>query len=287
MTKPEELSMSGAACELTGQTAVVTGSSSGIGRAIALELARGGADVLVHSRASRREAEEVAGAIAALGRKSHVVTCDLAEQASHEALVEQAWQWADSLSRGGVGIWINNAGADVLTGEAAQWSFDERLEYLWKVDLAACVRLSRLAGERMKVGAQAARAEHHAERDDYGKREDDGGVILNVGWSRAYSGMEGDSGQMFAAVKGAVTAFTMSLARTLAPQVRVDCIAPGWIKTEWGQGASDRWQQRAIADSLLARWGTPDDVARVARFLVSPAASFITAQIIAVDGGQK
>jgi 3-oxoacyl-[acyl-carrier protein] reductase len=271
MTKPESLSVNEGARELTGQAAVVTGSSSGIGRAIALELARGGADVLVHSRASRREAEEVAAAITALGRRPHVITCDLADPASHEALVDQAWRWADSLGRGGVGIWINNAGADVLTGDAVNWSFDERLEYLWKVDVSACVRLSRMAGGRMQTGAL----------------EDGASVILNMGWSRAFSGMEGDSGQMFAAVKGAVAAFTMSLSRTIAPRVRVNCIAPGWIKTEWGEGASNRWQERAIADSLLARWGTPDDVAQVARFLVSPAASFITAQIIAVDGGQK
>jgi 3-oxoacyl-[acyl-carrier protein] reductase len=80
-------------------------------------------------------------------------------------------------------------------------------------------------------------------------------------------------------------AFTRSLARTLAPVVRVNCVAPGWIKTSWGAQASDAWQQRAIAESLLARWGTPEDVARAARFLSSPASSFITGQILNVNGG--
>ena len=66
--------------------------------------------------------------------------------------------------------------------------------------------------------------------------------------------MAGDSGELFAAVKGAVMAFSLSLARSLAPAVRVNCLAPGWIKTKWGDRASDYWQQRAIDESLLARW---------------------------------
>jgi len=112
-----------------------------------------------------------------------------------------------------------------------------------------------------------------------------GGVILNVGWDQADTGMAGDSGQMFATAKGAVMAFTRSLAHTLAPTVRVNCLAPGWIRTQWGASTSEYWQQRAVRESLLRRWGTPADVARVARFLASPAAAFITGQTIAINGG--
>jgi 3-oxoacyl-[acyl-carrier protein] reductase len=65
----------------------------------------------------------------------------------------------------------------------------------------------------------------------------------------------------------------------------VNCLAPGWIKTQWGEQASEHWQQRAMRESLLGRWGTPDDVARAARFLVSPAATFINGQIVPVNGG--
>ncbi len=111
------------------------------------------------------------------------------------------------------------------------------------------------------------------------------GVILNIGWDRALHGMEGDSGELFAATKGAVMAFTASLAKSLAPQVRVNCLAPGWIKTKWGEKAPDYWHQRAVGESLLRRWGTPEDVARVARFLASPAAAFVTGQVIPVNGG--
>ncbi|HRX78742.1 MAG TPA: SDR family oxidoreductase, partial [Pirellulaceae bacterium] len=128
---------------------------------------------------------------------------------------------------------------------------------------------SRLVGDRMK-------------QRDRNKRD---AVILNLGWDQAEHGMAGDSGEMFAAVKGAVMAFSKSLAQSLAPRVRVNCLAPGWIKTSWGDEASEYWQERARRESLLDRWGTPEDVARVAKFLASPAASFISGQIVPVNGG--
>jgi 3-oxoacyl-[acyl-carrier protein] reductase len=79
--------------------------------------------------------------------------------------------------------------------------------------------------------------------------------------------------------------FTRSLALSLAPAVRVNAIAPGWIKTAWGEGASQSWQDRVKSETPLARWGTPEDVANVARFLVSPAGAFVTGQVIRVNGG--
>jgi len=246
--------------ELKDKTAVVTGSSSGIGRAIALELARAGAAVVVHARKSAEAAENVADEIRRRGGNAEVVLADLAVPDNHERLVERAWQW-----RSGVDIWVNNAGADVLTGPAASWSFDRKLEELWRVDVAATMRLSRFVGARMKTRGS--------------------GVILNIGWDGADRGMAGDSGELFAAVKGAVMAFSRSLARSLAPEIRVNCLAPGWIKTAWGQQASESWQARARRESLLGRWGLPEDVARVALFLVSPAAGFITGQVVHVNGG--
>ena len=110
-------------------------------------------------------------------------------------------------------------------------------------------------------------------------------VILNIGWDQALWGMAGDSGEMFAAIKGAVMSFSRSLAQSLAPEVRVNCLAPGWIKTAWGEQASAAWQERAVGEALLQRWGTPQDVATVARFLASPAAAFVTGQVIPVNGG--
>ena len=79
--------------------------------------------------------------------------------------------------------------------------------------------------------------------------------------------------------------FTRSLARSLGPAVRVNCVAPGWIRTAWGAGASELWQQRAVRESMLGRWGEPEDIAATVRWLVSPEAAFVTGQIIAVNGG--
>ncbi len=248
--------------ELAGRTAVITGSSSGIGRAIALELALAGAHCLVHGRTNRTGAEAVAELASSQGVETHVVLCDLVDASTHRDLVERAWKW-----RGTVDIWVNNAGADVLTGPAAQWTFERKLEELWRVDVGATVGLSRACGTRMKARGS--------------------GVIVNIGWDQAETGMAGDSGELFSATKGAVMAFSKSLARSLSPEVRVNCVAPGWIKTEWGAGASQYWQDRAQSESLLARWGTPEDVAAAVRFLASPAASFVTAHTIPVNGGLR
>ncbi len=80
-------------------------------------------------------------------------------------------------------------------------------------------------------------------------------------------------------------AFSKSLARSLAPEVRVNCVAPGWIQTAWGENTSDYWQSRATRESLVGTWGTPEDVAATIGFLVSPAARFVNGQTIAVNGG--
>ena len=248
--------------QLAGRQAVVTGASSGIGRAIALELASAGADVFLQARANQAGAEETAAGIEERGRASNIFLADLADERAAAALVEAAFAWRSDLS-----IWVNCAGVDVLTGEAAGWTFEEKLQALWQVDVRGAMQLSRAVGQRLKA-TQTPQA-----------------TILNIGWDQAEQGQAGDSGEMFAAVKGAVMAFTRSLAKSLAPDVRVNCVAPGWIKTAWGDEASDYWQQRAVSESLLARWGTPEDVAQVARFLVSPAAEFVNGQIVCVNGG--
>jgi 3-oxoacyl-[acyl-carrier protein] reductase len=247
---------------LLNQTAVVTGSSSGVGRAIALALAVAGADVLVHARANASGAEQVSAEIEKLGRKSEIICCDLSDMGTHAGFAENAWTWQKR-----VDVWVNNAGADILTGGAAEWSFDQKLQTLWQVDVVPTIRLSKLIGPRM--------------------RQRGSGSIINMGWSQAETGMGGESGEMFGPIKAAIMAFTRSFARSIAPEVRVNCLAPGWIKTKWGETASEYWQERAKREALLGRWGSVDDVAHAACFLASPAASFITGQILPIDGGLR
>jgi 2-amino-4-hydroxy-6-hydroxymethyldihydropteridine diphosphokinase len=245
--------------ELAGLRALVTGSTSGIGRAIALEFAGAGAEVIIHGR-NATAAEAVSAQLRALGSRGHIILADLRKEEACLRLVCRAWD-----ESGGLDIWVNNAGADTLTGEAGRWPFARKLSELLAVDVTATLLLAREVGARMKARGR--------------------GVLLNMGWDQAETGMDGDSGQLFAASKGAVMAFSKSLALTLAPEVRVNCLAPGWIQTAWGQNASESWQQRVRRETPLGRWGTPHDVAAVARWLVSPAASFITGQVIRVDGG--
>lgn len=247
--------------ELVGLRALVTGSTSGIGRAVALELAAAGASVIVHGRRSEQVANAVADEVERLaGTEAGALMADLRDPAACDRLAEDAWQvW------GGLDVLINNAGADTLTGEAARCPFEEKLEALLAVDLKATIRMSRLLGRQMKEAGS--------------------GVIVNVGWDQAETGMEGDSGELFAAVKGAVMGFSRSLALSLAPEVRVHCVAPGWIKTAWGETASQSWQERVRRETPLRVWGRPEDVAATLRWLVSPAARYLTGQVVRVNGG--
>jgi 3-oxoacyl-[acyl-carrier protein] reductase len=256
----EELQAGGAPRrELAGLRCLVTGSTSGIGRAIALELATAGADVIVHGR-SLAAASDLVSQITQRGVRSGVLLAELRLPEHRSGLVESAWRLWD-----GIDAWVNNAGADTLTGEAADWPFERKLQELLAVDVSATMLLGREVGRRMK--------------------ERGSGVIVNMGWDQAETGMEGDSGQLFAAAKAAVMAFSKSLALSLAPEVRVNCLAPGWIRTAWGESASARWQERVRRETPLGRWGTPEDVAAAARWLVSPAASFLTGQVVRVNGG--
>jgi len=243
---------------LAGRAVLVTGGSSGIGRAIALASARAGADVALTYRTNDTGAHDVEAEIRALGRRAAVFQLDLADRESIHALGPAA---RDALGR--VDVWINNAGADILTGAAARTSVIARLDLLLAVDLRGTMLASWQAAEILS----------------------DGGVIINMSWDHVQTGMAGTNPQLFAAVKGGVLAFSKSLARSLAPRVRVNMIAPGWIETSFGAGVDEDVYRDVAESTPLKRWGTPDDVAGAAVFLASPAASFLTGETIHVGGG--
>jgi 2-amino-4-hydroxy-6-hydroxymethyldihydropteridine diphosphokinase len=256
----ELLAACGQPLPLLGKRGLVTGSSSGIGKAIALHLAQSGAEVLIHARQSVTQGKAVVEEIRRSGRQSDFLQADLRSAAECERLATEAWQrW------NGLDFLVCNAGADILTGAGAKLSFLEKLQELWAVDVQATILLSRSLGQQMQAVGH--------------------GTIITMGWDQAETGMEGESGQLFAATKGAVMAFTKSLALSLAPQVRVNGVAPGWIRTAWGEQAPEAWQQRAVREAPLRRWGTPEDVAQAVGWLLSPGAAFITGQILRIDGG--
>jgi len=163
-----------------------------------------------------------------------------------------------------VDVWVNNAGADVLTGEAARWPAERKLDALLELDLKGTIRCSRLVAERMRPG----------------------GCILNIGWDHAtIDGMAGEDPELFATVKAGVLGFSKSFARSVAPDVRVNVLCPGWIETAYGAGVDRAFYDEVAAGMPLRRWGRPEDVAGAAVWLASPAAAFVTGQSVNVNGG--
>jgi 3-oxoacyl-[acyl-carrier protein] reductase len=244
---------------LAGKRALVTGGSTGIGRAIAIEYAKAGADVIIHFGKSAQAAERTAEEVRRIGQKAITLASSFGRD-DRDVFLDMAFNhW------GGLDIWVNNAGVDVLTGEMANASYEQKLQRLLEVDVQAGILLAKSVGQRMQ--------------------KQGGGVILTIGWDQSDRGMAGDSGELFAATKNAIMGFSRSLAVSLAPSVRVNCIAPGWIKTAWGSTASEGWQQRVMSETPLGRWGLPEDIAKLARFLASDDASYMTGQVINCNGG--
>jgi hypothetical protein len=126
----------------------------------------------------------------------------------------------------------------VLTGEAATWEWERKLDTLLAVDLKGTIACSYAVGDVMR-------------------RDGRGGTIINMSWDHVTTGMAGENPQLFAAVKGGVLAFSKSLARALAPEVRVNVLCPGWIETAFGEQADRAFHRSVAQDTPLGRWGRP------------------------------
>ncbi|MCL2304570.1 MAG: SDR family oxidoreductase [Planctomycetaceae bacterium] len=246
--------------QLDGQIAVVTGASGGIGRAIALALAESGAEVLLHTNRQPEVALSTVQSIQKGGGKASFLTADLSVPEKQDAFVQSVLSMHSNIDH-----WINAAGVDLMSDANRDLSYEEKLKLLWSVDFLAAVRMSKQIGKRMK---------------QVGK-----GTILFFGWDGVDRGMAGDTAELYGAVKGAIHGFTKSFAHSLAPEVRVNCISPGWIETTWGKRASVSMRERGSNRSLMNRWGNPEDVASAALFLVSNAASYVNGQCLALNGG--
>ncbi|GCE18758.1 beta-ketoacyl-ACP reductase [Dictyobacter kobayashii] len=194
-----------------------------------------------------------------LGGKAFLLQADLRQPAEVAQLVQSAQQLL-----GPIDVWINNAGASANSAETRGMTEIEVFERIVGVDIMGTWRCCREVQPYMR----------------------EGGSILTTGWDRALDGAPGLPNQMYAISKGAIMSLTRCLATEFAPRVRINCIAPGRIENEWSQTLSDATREQAILDIPMKRWGTADDILRTALFLASPAASFMTGQVLLINGGE-
>lgn len=247
---------------LENKTVVVTGASAGIGRAIARTCAQAGARVVVNYHSSGDQARELVALIESGGGKALAVGADVSRPGDVRRLVDEACNWL-----GQVDVWVNNAGADILTGDGARLDDDAKLERLLAVDLRGTIDCCWAIAPLMK--------------------ERGSGCILNMAWDMAIHGFPGRNPQMFAAVKAGVIGFSRALARDLAPAVRVNVLAPGWIRTAFADENMDPdYRDARLAEIPMGRFGTVEDVAAAAVYLASDEASYVTGQILNINGGQ-
>ena len=251
-------SMSESLFQLTDHVAVVTGGGRGIGEGIAKAFAAAGAAVVVAARRTE-EIERVAAEINASGGVATPYTTDVTDRAALDALAAHAVE-----SHGPLTTWVNNAG-----GSPARMPLADLDRESWD----ACVALNITSIWEASVVAAQAMA--------------DGGSIINISSMAAYGPVPG-SGH-YAAAKAATNSLTQTLARELAPRVRVNGIAPGVVPTEIMMTALgiDEEQAEAMGAAIpMGRVGTPDDLGQAAVYLASPAAAWVTGQIINVNGGR-
>jgi 3-oxoacyl-[acyl-carrier protein] reductase len=235
-------------CSLEGKRALVTGGSRGIGRAVALELGRAGADVVVGYRAETDEAEAVASEVG--GR---AVQADVSDAEQAKALVEEA---------GDIDVLVNNAGT-TRDGVLARM-LDEDWRTVLETNLSSTFYTCRAAAR----GMMKRRA----------------GAIVNVS---SIVGVHGNWGQTnYAASKAGIIGFTKSLARELGSRgVRANVVAPGYVNTALTDAIPEDARATMLSNTPLGRLGDPENVAAAVRFLVSDEASFITGEVLLVDGG--
>lgn len=246
---------------LEDKVTVITGASSGIGRAIALAYAREGARVVVNYNRSIDRAEEVVSEIQGFSGQAVAIQADIAEPDAVSALLN-----AVSNEFGRIDVWVNNAGADILTGSGAGLTDGQKLAQLIDVDLKGTIQCCWAVADVMQ--------------------QQGSGVIINMSWDQAVHGYQGTNPQMFSAVKAGIQAFSKSLAKTVAPAVRVNVLAPGWIATSFATDVMEEdYYSERTAEIPLKRFGVPADVAGAAVFLASEDSAYITGTVLNIGGG--
>ena len=243
---------------LSGRVAIVTGGSRGIGRATVLRLAEAGADVVINYIQNEAAAEEVARQARVHGVQALPVRADVADVNQAAALVQKTVEYFDRV--------------DLLVANAGVWEgapVEEMSEEIW----------DRVIDANLKGTWTTCRAVVPLM-----KRQRSGAIII----VSSTAGQRGEAGYSnYAASKGGQISFTKSLAAELAPDIRVNCVAPGWVDTELNEGvfADKRYKQKIIDTIPLGRVATADDLALSIVFLASDWAGSITGEVLNVNGG--
>lgn len=240
-----------------GRVAIVTGASRGIGRAIAVELARQGLDVLVNYQKSEQSANRTAEMVRGTNRRALVYRADVTSRDQVEGMLEAAL-----IEFGRLDVVVNNAGL------LDQTVFLEISDQAWQASILVNLNSAFICTQEASV------------------RMSDGGSIINI--SSVGGQIGGPKAPHYAAAKGALLTFTKSSARLLAPRIRVNAVAPGFIRTDMFEHIREKSGQSEseIAETIpLQRLGEPEDVAAAVAFLASPAAAYITGHTLNINGG--